>query len=61
VDAALLGFLSYRAYLQRENRIPFDRRLVSSVAVGLGAIFSLEAFGANAYFSKRDYCGNRKL
>lgn len=43
VDALLLGSLAYQAYVMREKRIPIDQRTISTVAVGLGALFSLEA------------------
>lgn len=60
VNIALLGFVGYKAQAQQKSWKPADRRIVTSVAVGLGALFSLEGYGLSSYFSKRDFNGNVK-
>lgn len=54
VDLALLGFLGLQAQKQQEFRRPFDRRVVSAVAVGVGALFSIQGCVVGALLSLQD-------
>lgn len=60
VHLALLSFVGLKAQEQRRSFVPVDRKLVSAVVVGLGALLSVEGVWLNGYLGRYEMDGKRK-